>query len=123
VRISCIYAYIFIASYLRISTYLLSTFFLAAVAYLVLPYEQSHWHPLLLRTLPVTLFTSYGYNPALDRTANLMMISAILGYIVMSGLCSLLDLVSPKEWKCQGPKSYMGVRTWVRVVGTCVKHV
>jgi len=98
-----------------------------AVAFLVIPYEHSHWDPLLQRLLPLEFFASCGYNPISDRTANLMMMSAILGYMVTSGFCSLLDLVSPKEWKCQGSKSYLDLKTWGRVVGkydvTCVYYI
>jgi len=93
------------------------------VAFLVLPYEKSHWEPFFLSILPCDLFSSCGYDPLQDRTANLMMISAILGYAVMSGLCSLLDLVSPKQWKCQGSRSYMGMKTWCRVVGVSLSNM
>ena len=60
------------------------------------------------------------YIPERDTTANLMMSGAILGYIVMAGACSLVDLFSPISWKTQGIKSYMSFSTWLRVVATCL---
>ena len=54
------------------------------------------------------------YEPSRDGTLNVMMTGAIMGYVVMAGSLSLLDLVSPSTWKTQGFKSYFDLSSWLR---------
>ena len=54
------------------------------------------------------------YEPSRDGTLNVMMTGAILGYVVMAGGLTLLDLVSPAAWKTQGSKSYFSAGSWLR---------
>ena len=60
------------------------------------------------------------YEPARDSTANMMMMGAILGYVIMAGSVSVLDLIPLESWKTQGRKSYFTLSTWLKVVATCL---
>ena len=60
------------------------------------------------------------YESDRDSTANMMMMGALLGYFVMAGSASILDLFPLKSLKTQGSKSYFSLTTWIKVVGTCL---
>lgn len=98
----------------KVSPVTISCISAVVVKYFVLPYQESHYIPFFEAIIPSS-FLPY-YDVRRDTTATLMMVSAIFGYIVMSGICSFMDCWSPSEWKTQGEKSYMNLVSWLRVV-------
>ena len=94
----------------------------AIIKYLVIPLQDSIWNPLIKQIVPHFLL-DLGYDVESDQTLTIMMISAILGYVVMSGLCSCLDLFSPHHWKTQGARSYMDFGTWLKVVAISLSNM
>lgn len=89
---------------------------IAITKYLTIPYE-AEGQAFYQKIIP--WWMNEWYDPERDSTMNLQSSAAIWGYIVMGGICSLLDCFMPPKWKTQGTKSYFSVPTWIKTVIVC----
>ena len=73
-------------------------------------------------TLTTQLSQLIGIDPRKDHTFNLQAIGGIMGYVVMSTLCTSLDVLTwalgtAPSWKVQGTRSMFTPREWLTAFG------
>ena len=101
----------------RLNPLLIASLTLLTLHFAVFPVYENYLRaktPAFSRALPS--FVKTFYRPDEDHEFNLMMLSAIAGYLVMSFLCTCLDLLPLLSLKTQGNKSYFTVREWLDAV-------
>ena len=99
----------------------------ATVRYIAMPIYEGHVRactPAVSARFPAGLLEFY--DPSRDDELNLMMLSALSGYVVMSFfICSTLDLFprATARFKVQGEKNYFTASEWLQTVSVVIVNL